>query len=96
MTVKEKQHSGALYHPFDPDILKEQLRFLDELKEYNEIPHVCLEKREEKLRSMSAILTASIGMDPKKVFLFLRLLHSFLRIGAGNVIERLTEPDTLE
>ena len=54
MTVKEKQHSGALYHPFDPDILKEQLRFLDELKEYNEIPHVCLEKREEKLRSMLA------------------------------------------
>ena len=54
------------------------------------------EMSEEKLRSMSAILTASIGMDPKKVFLFLRLLHSFLRIGAGNVIERLTEPDTLE
>lgn len=54
MTVKEKQHSGALYEPFDPDILGEQMRFLDELKEYNEIPHVQQERREEKLRAMLA------------------------------------------
>lgn len=54
MTVKEKQHSGALYEPFDEEILKEQLVFLDSLKEYNEIPHVCLAEREEKLRGMLA------------------------------------------
>lgn len=54
MTVKEKQHSGALYEPFDEEILKEQLVFLDSLKEYNEIPHVRLAEREEKLRGMLA------------------------------------------
>ena len=38
----------------DPDILKEQLIFLDSLKQYNDIPHVQLEKREQKLKEMLA------------------------------------------
>lgn len=54
MTVKEKQHSGEIYLPMDEEILKEQLVFLDSLKEYNEIPHVRMEEREEKLRQMLA------------------------------------------
>ena len=54
MKAREKQHSGDLYHPFDPEILQEQLKFLDELKEYNDIPHVRLDLREAKLRSMLA------------------------------------------
>ena len=31
MDIKEKQHSGELYLPMDPDILKEQLVLLDSL-----------------------------------------------------------------
>ena len=54
MTVKEKQHSGALYEPFDEEILGEQLVYLDSLKAYNEIPHVRMEEREAKLREMLA------------------------------------------
>ena len=54
MKAREKQHSGDLYHPVDPEILQEQLKFLDELKEYNDIPHVRLDLREAKLRSMLA------------------------------------------
>lgn len=49
-----KQHDGSLYQPMDPELLQQQLTYLDTLREYNEIPHVQLEKREEKLREMFA------------------------------------------
>jgi len=54
MTIQEKQHSGEIYQPMDAEILKEQLAFLDSLKAYNEIPHVRMREREEKLRQMLA------------------------------------------
>lgn len=54
MNIKEKQHSGEIYLPMDPEILKEQLGFLDSLKDYNNIPHIQLEKREQKLKEMLA------------------------------------------
>lgn len=54
MDIKEKQHSGELYLPMDPDILKEQLVFWDSLKQYNDIPHVQLKEREKKLKEMLA------------------------------------------
>lgn len=54
MTIKEKQHSGELYLPVDEEILREQLVYLDSLREYNEIPHVQMEKRREKLKEMFA------------------------------------------
>ena len=54
MTDKEKQHSGALYQPLDPQILEEQLVLLDTLREYNAIPHVRPDLREAKLREMFA------------------------------------------
>ena len=54
------------------------------------------EMSDEKLHSMASIVTASLSVEPKTVLLFLKLMHSFLRIGAGNVIEHLTEPTKLE
>ena len=54
MTIKEKQHSGELYLPMDEEILREQLVYLDSLREYNEILHVQMEKRREKLKEMFA------------------------------------------
>ena len=38
----------------DEEILREQLVYLDSLREYNEIPHVQMEKRREKLKEMFA------------------------------------------
>lgn len=54
MTEREKIHSGMIYQPNDPKILEEQLVYLDMLKEYNAIPHVEPEKREQMLRRMFA------------------------------------------
>lgn len=59
MTIREKQHSGEIYQPMDAEILKEQLVFLDSLRAYNEIPHVRMREREEKLRQM----LAEVGED---------------------------------
>ena len=54
MAEKDKLHSGELYFPGDPEIMDVQLRYLDDLRAYNEIPHVEPERREAKLRSMLA------------------------------------------
>lgn len=54
MMIKEKQHSGEIYLPSDEKIMNEQRMLLDSLKEYNEIPHVRMREREEKLREMFA------------------------------------------
>ena len=55
-TEKEKQYSGEIYDPGVSEIMEGQLALLDTLREYNEIPHVQLQRREEKLRSMFAEL----------------------------------------
>ena len=54
MTEREKIHSGLLYQPNDPDIMAEQLVYLDMLKEYNEISHLQPERREAMLKKMFA------------------------------------------
>ena len=54
MTVQEKQHSGALYHPYDESIMKAQLGYMDELREYEAIPRANQEARFAKLKEMFA------------------------------------------
>ena len=54
MTVQEKQHSGALYHPYDESIMAAQLGYMDELREYEAIPRVNQEARFAKLKAMFA------------------------------------------
>ena len=54
MTEKEKLHSGQIYQPMDESIMREQLVFLDSLREYNELPHVRMDLREAKLKEMFA------------------------------------------
>ena len=54
MTEREKIHSGTIYQPNDPEIMAEQLVYLDLLKEYNDIPHVQQERREAQLKKMFA------------------------------------------
>ena len=54
MDIKEKQHSGMLYQPMDEEVLRDQLRYLDELQEYAAIPHVDQAARFAKLKAMFA------------------------------------------
>ena len=54
MDIKEKQHSGMIYQPMDEEVLRDQLRYLDELQEYAAIPHVDQAARFAKLKEMFA------------------------------------------
>ena len=54
MSDKDKLHTGEMYLPMDPEILEKQLTYLDDVTEYNAIPHVQLEKRTAKLKTMFA------------------------------------------
>lgn len=50
----EKMHSGYLYNPMNAEILEHQLKYLDEVQEYNQLKHSDLEGRFTKLKSMFA------------------------------------------
>ena len=54
MTIKEKQHSGMIYHPMDEALLREQLGYMDQLQEYEAIPRVDQTARFAKLKEMFA------------------------------------------
>ena len=54
MTEREKIHSGDIYQPGDPEIMAEQVRYLDMLKEYNAISHLEQDKRDAMLKRMFA------------------------------------------
>ena len=54
MDIKEKQHSGMLYQPMDEEVLRDQLRYLDDLQAYAAIPHVDQAARFAKLKEMFA------------------------------------------
>ena len=52
MTEKEKIHSGQLYFPEDPEIIKEQRIYQDLLMYYNTIPHTKQEERDKILKQL--------------------------------------------
>ena len=54
MTEREKIHSGQIYQPNDPDIMAEQLVYLDMLNVYNNLSHLDAPGREAMLRKMFA------------------------------------------
>lgn len=54
MTIQEKQHNGEIYQPMDEEITRQQMIYLDNLRLYNEIPHVQMDRREAMLRQMFA------------------------------------------
>lgn len=54
MTIQEKQHNGEIYQPMDEEITRQQMVYLDNLRLYNEIPHVQMDRREAMLRQMFA------------------------------------------
>ena len=54
MDIKEKQHSGMLYQPMDEEVLRDQLGYMDVLREYEAIPRVDQAARFAKLKEMFA------------------------------------------
>lgn len=59
MDIREKQHSGQLYLPGDPELQKEQLQCLDKLFEFNQVRPSDLERKTALLKEMFA----EIGED---------------------------------
>ncbi len=54
MTMKEKMHACELYLPDDDAIMERQLKNLDRLYEFNQIPPSQLAKRKEMMKEMFA------------------------------------------
>lgn len=54
MTEREKIHSGDIYWPSDPDIMREQLAYLDLMDEYNATPRRLQEQRSAMLPKLFA------------------------------------------
>ncbi len=69
MTVYEKIHAQTLYLPEDPQIMQDQLRYLDKLYDFNHTRPTELEKREAMLREMFA----EIGEDCISAITFMRI-----------------------
>ena len=54
MAEKDKLHTGEIYFPNDPEIMRQQAVWQDQVMEYNHIPHVEPERRAEMLQKMFA------------------------------------------
>lgn len=64
MTSMEKLHSGKVYAPGDEEIMKEQLKCLDRLYDFNMTRPTEIEKREEMLKEMFAEIGENCYIEP--------------------------------
>ena len=64
MQNKDKRHTGELYLPGDPEIMKEQLKCLDKLYDFNNTRPTELEKREKMLKEMFAEIGERCYIEP--------------------------------
>lgn len=64
MTAKEKMHSGELYNPGDPDIMREQTTFQEKLYEFNQTRPSQWELRCRLLREMFAEIGDMCYIEP--------------------------------
>ncbi len=64
MTEREKQHSGALYDPADPQIAAEQTQFQEKLYDFNRTRPGEGEKRSALLREMFAEIGDGCYIEP--------------------------------
>ena len=64
MQNKDKLHTGELYLPGDPEIMKEQLKCLDKLYDFNNTRPTELEKREKMLKEMFAEIGERCYIEP--------------------------------
>ena len=66
MTNRERQHTGDLYQPMDPEILAEQTACLEKLYEYNQTRPSEFERRTELLREMFAEIGEDCYIEPRR------------------------------
>lgn len=52
MSEKDKQHTGEVYFPGDPEILEEQIQYQEKLYDYNQTRPSEQEKRTNLLKEM--------------------------------------------
>lgn len=64
MNMKEKMHTGDLYLPNDEEIMKEQIKKLDRLYDFNMTRPTEQEKREVMLREMFAEIGEGCYIEP--------------------------------
>jgi galactoside O-acetyltransferase len=64
MTEKEKQHTGELYHPGDPEIMAEQSQYQELLYEFNQTRPSELAKRQALLKEMFAEIGENCYIEP--------------------------------
>ncbi len=75
MPMKDHLHTGELYLPHDEEIMRDQLRRLDRLYDFNMTRPIELDRREELLREMFAEIGENCYIEPP--------LHS--NFGGGHV-----------
>lgn len=64
MSMKDKMHSGEIYFPGDAEIMKEQIKCLDRLYDFNNTRPTELEKRSEMLKEMFAEIGEGCYIEP--------------------------------
>lgn len=64
MSMKEKVHTGELYLPGDEEIMREQLKRLDRLYDFNSTRPTEMEKREALLKQMFAEIGEGCYIEP--------------------------------
>ena len=64
MSEKDKQHTGEVYFPGDPEILKEQVQYQEKLYDYNQTRPSEQEKRTNLLKEMFAEIGKNCYIDP--------------------------------
>lgn len=75
MSMRDKLHTGELYLPMDDSIMKEQLKKIDRLYDFNATRPTELDKREEMLKEMFAEIGEGCYIEPP--------LHS--NFGGGHI-----------
>lgn len=63
-SMKEKMHTGDIYFPGDEEIMREQLKCLDRLYDFNNTRPSEMEKREKLLKEMFAEIDEDCYIEP--------------------------------
>ena len=64
MSEKDKQHTGEVYFPGDPEIFKEQIQYQEKLYDYNQTRPSEQEKRTNLLKEMFAEIGENCYIEP--------------------------------
>ena len=64
MSEKDKQHTGEVYFPGDPEILEEQIQYQEKLYDYNQTRPSEQEKRTNLLKEMFAEIGEDCYIEP--------------------------------